>query len=76
MGLAGRPRPGMAGMQMRLILERQFRIGECPCEFRQNALTDCSERHVAALLQFTFSLSPSPILGLRHRPPATIIPGR
>ena len=42
MGLAGRSRPGMAGMQMRLILERQFRIGECAGEFRQNAPADCS----------------------------------
>ena len=72
MGLAGRPRAGMAGMQMRLILERQFRIGECPCEFRQNALTDCSERHVAALLLihiFFVNLRPSSACGIGRPPP-------
>src|SRR4029079_6629411 len=47
MRLALRARPGMAAMQMRLILERQFRIGKCPREFRKNRLADGSERHLA-----------------------------
>jgi hypothetical protein len=70
--LALRPRPGMAGMQMRLVFEPEFRIGESPGELRENALSDRSERHLVTHAHYSHFLChgrPSSACGIGFRPP-------